>query len=418
MHAAASALIALALVGPVAFALPTASDDQALVAQVRQAVQAADVPALAATYRAPSDAAARALAAMALERIHGNYAASSADAAVCERALFDTRPNLAFFCAMFANGNQRLAVGTAVATPAEAAIATRFAGHVAPARLAAIHAYVAEHAGAPAFRVDLPATDFTLPLVHLPGDDRGALEVKAGDAGARLVVDTGADFPIVDAPTAKRLGVRLLGRKLATNGFASRGVALEAGVLDRLAIGPVTLHNVPVAVGATRVNLIGLDVLRHLGAFRISRGAITVYRTAATQPACNEPLLLAGDILGHSVRATVALPIDGRLQTTLIDTGNSAYLAGDKATLDDLALSYGHRVGMRDVSGRLHASRVGQANATVQLAGHAINLTFGVFEDASLPWHYVLGSGALADMDFYFDFPGRHSCQLPHANLR
>lgn len=418
MRAIASTLLAFLLTAVGAHAATTAPDDQTLIEQIRRAVQTADVPALAALYQKPGDAAARALAAMGLERIHGNEAASSADAAVCERALIQTRPELAYFCATFANGNLRLREGDAIANRDEAGIARRFDGHIPQARLDAMRAWVAERQNDPAFAITLPDTGFTLPLVRAPGDDRGAVVVVAGAAEARLVVDTGAGRIMLDEATAKRLGVHPSGRRITMNGAMSHDVTMQTGFIDQLTLGPVTLHHVPVAVATGRVNLIGLDALKQLGAFRITRHAIDVYGTARERPACTQPLLLASDVWGHSVRATVALPINGTLQTALIDTGNTAYLSGDKATVDELALSYGHRVRLRDISGRARAARVGQAHAEVGLAGHTINLTFGVFSDTSLPWHYVLGSGALADMDFYFDFPGRHSCQLAHADLQ
>jgi hypothetical protein len=44
-------------------------------------------------------------------------------------------------------------------------------------------------------------------------------------------------------------------------------------------------------------------------------------------------------------------------------------------------------------------------------------VTFAVFKDADLPWDYILGAGALDDMDFYFDFDHRHTCLLLHDHL-
>lgn len=399
-------------------AMAAIPDDAALVRSVQQAVASADVPALAELYRHSPDDAAHALAAMGLERIHGNFEASSADAQLCERVLFDSRPQLAYFCALFDNGNLRLREGRAVAEAAEVAIAERYAGHVPAAQLDHLRDYAKARTGEAAFRVDLPPQDFSLPLEHAPGSDIGVLEVTANGEKARVMADTGAGDLVLDATTAKRLGVRLLGRETHINGVLSRGVVMAEGVLDRLDIGPVVLHNVPVSVGPGRTRVIGLDMLRQLGAFRIARDALTVYRTPAQRPACEQPLLLASDLWGNSVRATVALDIDDHPQTVLIDSGSAFYLSGDEASAKDLATTYAHRIRLRDAGALTHAARVGQASARVVVSGQPIDMTFGVFKDAALPWHYVLGSGALGDMDFYFDFPGRHSCQLLHADLR
>lgn len=393
-------------------------DDMQLIATVAKAVSAADVPTLAEMYQHPPDDAARALAAMGLERIHYNLDASSADARVCERALIDSRPTLAYFCAVFDNGNLRLRAGNAIADAAEASIVERFAGRVPASRLDHLRDYVKAHAGEAAFRVDLPAQDFTLPLEHLSGSDIGALEAQANGKKTLLMVDTGSSVLTLDAATAKRLGVRMLGHEAYDNGVLSHGVALASGVLDRLTIGPVVLHNVPVQVGPGHLRLIGLDVLKMLGTFRIVRNAINVYRTPTQQPVCQQPLLIASEPWGNSIRAVVALPINGTLRTALIDSGNSFYLSGDEDSAKELALSYAQRLRIRDIGPLAQAARVSEATARVVVSGQPIDMTFAVFKDATLPWHYVLGSGALRDMDFYFDFPGRHSCQLLHADLR
>jgi clan AA aspartic protease (TIGR02281 family) len=414
---ARSACCGWLLVAVTATATTTA---QPPVRAVQHAVAIADVPALADLYRHGTDPAVRVLAAMGLERIHFQLDQSSVDARLCQQALLDSRPQLALFCAVFENGNLRLAQGSAVADAAEAAIAERFKGHLPAARLDRLRDYATAHAGDMALSIDMPEHDFTLPLEHAPGDDRGALEASADGARARLVVDTGAGGIVLDPAMARRLGVRLSGQVHHSNGMLSHGVAFDNGTLDSLAIGPVTLHHVPVSVatGPSRTRLIGLDVLRMLGAFRISRDTLTVYRTPAHRPACAQPLLIASGPWGNSVRATVALPIDGTLRTTLLDSGSAFYLSADGPAMRELATSYAHRVRLHDIGLRTRAARVGEATARVMISGQPIEMTFGVFKDAALPWHYVLGSGALADMDFYFDFPARHSCQLLHANLR
>lgn len=58
-----------------------------------------------------------------------------------------------------------------------------------------------------------------------------------------------------------------------------------------------------------------------------------------------------------------------------------------------------------------------QASAEVVVSGQPITMTFGIFADSSLPWPYILGSGALRDMDFFLDFQRRHTCLLLHDHL-
>ncbi len=190
---------------------------------VRQATAHGDVPAMAELYRHPPDDVSRALAAMALERIHFNLSALSIDAQVCERALRDSRPDMALFCAQFDNGNLRLARGAAVADAAEEDIIRRFAGKVAAGPLRKMQQYGDAHRDIPPMQVDVPAGGATIPLVHRLRDNRGALDVQANGHTSRLVMDTGAGPLVLDEETARRLGVRMLG----TSGKA-RGLARSA----------------------------------------------------------------------------------------------------------------------------------------------------------------------------------------------
>jgi len=395
---------------------PSAPADPRVV--VTQSLLLADVPTLAAIYRQSPDPVSRVLAAMALERIHFDLDKADEDARLCERELFASRPGIALFCARFANGNLRLAQGEGVAAAAELDIARRFAGRVPQAELDGMRRYVEERRARPPLRLQRPEAGFDIPLEHPVHDNRGAIEVEANGGKARLTVDTGASFLAMDADTARRLGVRMLGRSGQANGFLSRGVPVEYGVLDRLGFAGVVVENAPVEVLPGHARLIGIDVLRHLGTFRLTRDRIHVYGKAEPRPACQEPMLVASDVWGNDIRVVAALPIEGTLRTTLLDSGSSFYLSGDQTALGQLHATYTHRIGLGDIGPRRHAARVNEATAEVVISGQPIRMTFGVFKDARMRWDYVLGSGALDDMDFYFDFGGRHTCMLLHDGLR
>lgn len=390
----------------------------AVLLTVNKAVQQGDVPVLAHLYRTSSDPVDHVLAAMALERIHFNLEKSSEDARICERSLIDSRPRIAFFCARFANGNLRLSAGSKQADAAELDIARRFEGRIPHAELEHLRHYAASRSGMPQIQVDRPSGSFRIAVQRnratrmLP-----SIEVASHGTTARLIVDTGSAFITLDADSAKQLGVRMLDRAGTTQGFMSRNIPVRYGVLDKLTIGGVTVTNAPVEVLAGQKKLIGIDLLRHLGAFRLGEQSIEVFGENQPRPQCRQPMLVASDVWGNALRTLTALSIDGALQTTLIDSGSSFYLTGDEDAAGQLHTRHNSRLSLRDMGKTRHAARVSRATADVDISGRAFEITFKVFKDTRLPWHYVLGSGALRQMDFYFDFNARHTCLLLHDDL-
>lgn len=409
-------LAGLTLAGVAAAAEPAPAGDWHRD-MVTQATVDASVPALADAYRHTSDPVMRVLAAMALERIHLNLDKSSEDARLCEQALIGSDPGIALFCAQFDNGNLRLAQGPAVADPAEQAVIQRFTGKVPAATLKTMRDYVDAHRGVAPMKVEMPATGAILPLVHRPRDRRGLLEVQANGLTTRLVPGTGSGPLALDEATAKRMGVRMLGITGQTRDLLGTDVPLQYGVLDRMQLGPITLTQVPVEVVPGRERVLGIDVLRQLGAFRLSRTELQVYGPKSPRPACHEPMLVASNPWGNWLRVVVALPIDGHIETTELVSGSDLYLSGNRQAADQLPLYDNRRARTNGPGEFTHHARVSRATAEVVVSGQPIHMTFDVFPDARMPWPYMLGSGALRDMDFFLDFQQRHTCLLLHDHL-
>jgi len=387
------------------------------VTAVNRALAKADVPAMAALYQQNPDPAVHVLAAMALERIHYNLDKATEDARLCEKALMDKQPAVALYCARFASGNIRLAQGAKAADAEELEMVRRFAGRVPQAALDSMTAYVAEHRDIPAFQLQKPEGNFTIPLLHAAYDERGAVMLEAANgASARMTLDTGAGAIYMDMDTAIRLGVRAVGIDGKIRGVLSKNVPVTHGVLEQARFGPVTLENAPVEILTNDRRLIGMDILRLLGAFRFTARDLNVYGNEGDRPACNEPMLVSSDLWGNSVRAVTALSINGNLRPTLLDTGSAFYLSGNQAAMDEVQASAHKSMRIRDI-GKEQLARVKQATADVIVAGQPIQMTFGVFPDADMAWSYILGSGALGDMDFFFDFEHQHTCVLVHDNL-
>ena len=396
---------------------PQAAPDAATMQVVQRALIQADVPTLAQLFQSTNDPVSRVLAAMALERIHFDLDKSSEDARVCERSLIDSKPEVAFFCAKFANGNLRLSQGSAKADAAELDIARRFEGKLPPARLERIRSYVASQAKIPSLDVVMPAHSFSIPVHRsLAQGNLPAVEVESGGQKTWLLVDTGSSALTLDEDTAHKLGVVMLDRSGTMGGLLSHDIPVRYGTLARLRIGELSLLNVPVAVTPGNHRLLGMDILRRLGAFRLTESALVVGDTTDGDGACREPMLISSDLWGNQLRVVTALSIDGKLRTALIASGTSHYLAADQHALDELHSSPGRRIRVRDMSAHQHAARISRATADVDISGQPFTVTFDVFKQASLPWHYILGSGALRYMDFRFDFHTRHTCLLVHPD--
>lgn len=385
-----------------------------ILATIVRALSAGDVPALAELYRHPPDPATRVLAAMALERIHHHLAKASEDARVCEHALIDSQPRIAYFCALFANGNLRLSSGEAAADRDERDIARRFADKVSRAKLRAIDRYLAYREKVPPLEVARPSGTFEIPLgstlhTHMP-----TIEVKANGVTLPLIVDTGSSYITLDAKWAHKMGVHMTGRSGTGRGLLSHGIDIRYGTLDTLTFAGVTMQHVPVTVVPGRHRLIGIDVLRHLGTFRLARDKITVYGRDSVRPACRQPMLIGSDIRGRNIRLLTSIMIDGDLRTVLVDSGFGTFLSATRGAMDELQSGHNTRAVVHGAGARKHHARTNRATAQVVIAKHPFTVTFPVFKDARIPWDYVLGSGALRYMDFYFDFENAHTCMLVH----
>ncbi|WP_236585424.1 retropepsin-like aspartic protease [Dyella sp. EPa41] len=385
---------------------------------INRALVKVDLPLLLEIYQHNPDPIAHVLAAVALERVRFNLDKAVEDARLCEKELISQRPGIAMYCARLANGAVRLAQGDKAGEADELDIVKRFAGHAPASVLNDMTAFVDARRDIPPFRLTKPDGNVSLPLLKASYDQRGAVTLEAANGeSARMTLDTGAGAMVMDQDTAERLGVRAVDIHGHTNGILSKNIPTGHGFLEKARIGDITLENVPVEIVPASRHLIGMDILRWLGAFRLTGRELLVYGKDAQRPTCNEPLLVSTNVWGSSVRVVTNLSIDGTPCTTLLDSGSAYYLTGSQAAMDEVKVAYNRRMRIRDV-GATRLARVSQATAEVIVSGQPIQMTFGVLPDADLQWSYVLGSGSLGDMDYFFDFDQRHACMLLHDNLR
>jgi clan AA aspartic protease (TIGR02281 family) len=392
---------------------------EAITTRVDNDLVKADEGDLDRLYQIPDDPVSHVLAAMALERLHLNLDKASEDAAACEKVLQATRPGIAAYCALFAAGNTRLAGHAQEADRMVLDVAQRYAETMPSTELAALRQLVEAHTGRMDVHVQRLDHTVTVQLrTRSQRDPTRFVEASANGTSRGLMLDTGASWLLLDKRTAHAWGVHMIDEQTQhVRGYFGEDVAASHGVLDRLELDGIVFENVPVDVVAGSPELIGINILKQLGAFRISKEALVIYGGNDTRPACSGPMLAASQRDGSNLWLQHNITIDGSTKTVMLDTGAAMYLSGNAAVKDQYVDGPEGHGWFRDIG--IQPVKVGMKVATrdVVIGGQPIKMRFVVFLDDHLPWGYVMGKLALQDMDFYFDFDNRHTCLLLHDKL-
>ena len=379
----------------------------------------ADERDLQRLYQIPDDPVSHVLAATALERLHLNLDKSSDDAAACEKVLRKTRPGIAAYCALLAAGNTRLAGHAQEADRMVLDITQRYAVVLSATEMTRLRELVQSHAGHPDMLVRRPDHTVSVPLGKpFFGDHERYIAVSVNGKSRRLILDTGAPSLLLNESTARAWGVHIVeGYSSHFNGYFSEDVAARHGWIDRLDVGGIVIENVPVTIVAKGPELFGSEVLKQLGAWRVSKDALVVYGGNDARPACSGPMFAASPRDGSGLWLQHNITIDGSPQTAMIDTGAAMYLSGNAAVRDQYDDSPATHSWFSDAGSQKVKVGLKVATRNVVIAGQPIKMLFVVFTDDHQPWGYVLGNLALQDMDFYFDFDNRHTCLLLHDKL-
>jgi predicted aspartyl protease len=189
------------------------------------------------------------------------------------------------------------------------------------------------------------------------------------------------------------------------------------GWIDRVDLGGIAIENAPVTIIAKGTELVGIDIIQQLGAWRVSKDALVVYGGNDARPTCSQPMLVASSRDGSWLRLQQSIMVEGHPQTAMIDTGAAMYLSGNAAVKNQYDDSPSALVLASDVGSQKVEVGMRVATRNVVIAGQPIKMLFAIFTNDHQPWGYVLGNLALQDMDFYVDFDNRHSCLLLHDKL-
>jgi clan AA aspartic protease (TIGR02281 family) len=384
---------------------------QAFLISLDHALVIADLDSLTAQYQS-KDPVEHALAAMAVERVHGNFEQSSRIARTCETSLEASEPFVAHYCARFAAANLRLMGKRGEAAVEEEDIARRYKAVLAPGNITN-----PDLTQAPIYRslapiaVRIPDGVTSLPLKKNPRHS-GTVDVTINGQPLPMILDTGA-FTVLGEETAKKLGVKvLLEKDGAVRGVLGGVTDKKLGFVESLKIGNVEIDNVPVSIIPEERNLLGMNVLQRLVRFEIQRDALLVYGPNATTPPCETPLLIGTTFWGSPPKLVQRIPIGGVPQYVAFDSGSVFYLTTNQASTQG-PLEHGGQMLLRDANHGAQPVRYAQLTSKVEMAGKSYQLTYAAIEDVELPFKYILGAGALQDVRLFVDFGKRVSCLLP-----
>lgn len=300
-----------------------------MIASINHAIVVADIDGLTAQYRS-QDAVEHALAAMAIERVHGNFEQSSSIAGMCESSLKASEPFVAHYCARFAAANLRLMGERQKAAIEEESIAERYKGVLPAEKLNSPDLTQAPlYKTLPPVKVSIPAGITSIPLKRNP--KRSSLvEVTVNGTSLQLVMDTGG-YSILGEETARKLGVKVLLEKDGNVHGALGGASVKKlGLIEKLKLGNVEFENLPVSIIDEERNIIGMDALQRLGAFEVQKDAVLIYGEGASKPACETPLLLGTTFWGSPPKVLEQVRVDGVPQNALFDTGTTFYLTSNQ----------------------------------------------------------------------------------------
>lgn len=171
-----------------------------------------------------------------------------------------------------------------------------------------------------------------LPLVSAGGVPvvkatiHGGLDGKHRDVASDFIVDTGSTRSILNERFARSLGLKI------TNNFHRDTIGASREILFNLAdpvdlkFGELTLENASFSTSeSVPVNIIGMDLLRQLGAVEISKEGFKILGRDLNH-SCKDNFRLTSLIWGSPMAPRIPAIIRGREELVLLDTGSSTSL--------------------------------------------------------------------------------------------
>ncbi len=218
-------------------------------------------------------------------------------------------------------------------------------------------------------------------------------------------VDTGAVVTNINKSDAERAHLKILANKfISFSHFKAPGaVPSELREVHIFRVGKYKVGGWRVAV-SSGYNVLGIDFLRTLGVFRVGQYKLKVLNKAPKN--CNDPLRVISNWLGNNY--IIALfKVNGKTSRVLLDTGSSNSLTVEEK--DQVLVPGNQYAKAKDIDFAGHIRKIMRRRSRATIEGIPVIMDH-VVSKPNASYDYVLGSGALKNMDLIVDFQSMHAC--------
>lgn len=251
----------------------------------------------------------------------------------------------------------------------------------------------------------LPFTRFTKgPLDPVSTVSPVGIDVWFDDAAIKAILDTGSFMTLLNTPTAKKLNLN------TRPGWMQN---MSLAVVPDVRIGPLQARQVAVAVTSNFVvNVIGLDLIRQLGAIQFKSDGVHVLSSDSAQLAsCHEQLRVGSALLPTGYRIAVPIRVDGKIEWAGLDTGASEFITrygGPQPEADQLPS------GKYEVTVNVNGIRKSQrrsVDAIIDVGDGPYKRSMRVEPlPSDVHPYYMLGLPGAQAAELLIDFRQRHLC--------
>ncbi|PPV05043.1 hypothetical protein XBLMG947_3130 [Xanthomonas bromi] len=187
---------------------------------------------------------------------------------------------------------------------------------------------------------------------------------------------------------------------------------VEFGLTDPvdLKIGSVTFKNVSFSTSKdVKANVIGLDLLRQLGAVKISKERLTLLPTAASS--CKNKFRYSSMLWGTPMAARMPATIRGKSELVHLDTGASVILEASGVGLAGFPEKSLKQKEVVDVFGK-KTLQYAESNVSMVIDNQAMDIDAIVTDQKAMvfPVSWRLGAGILKEKSIYFDAANGFAC--------
>lgn len=257
----------------------------------------------------------------------------------------------------------------------------------------------------------------SLPINSSAGVPVIAAFIQGGDDGAtrniqsEFVIDTGSTRSILNEKFARSLGLKITERFYKDVLGASREVKFNLAAPVDLRLGGLVLHDVSFSTSNdVALNIIGMDLLRQLGAVELSSDKLVVFGNTS-KVSCGHKFYLTSLLWGSPMAPRIPATIRGREEMVLLDTGSSTSLEASGIDLKGFPREELKSKRLVDLFGE-RSILYAESNVPVNIQAKSLNVTAAITDQKGMvfPVSWRLGFGLISKYKLYLDAQRGQSC--------